>query len=86
MVCDKSQVCVCLTRWLIFLYVFAGKYSVWKDVMLGLSVMLCVVGMAYAVRQRRDTQRRIDTFLESFREKERELRALQEKYVRPFTT
>ena len=50
--------------------------------MLGLSVTLCVVGMVYAVRQRRETQRRIDTFLESFREKEKELRALQERYMK----
>ena len=57
-----------------------GKYSVWKDVVLVLSVSLCVVGVAYALRQRRDTQLRIDNFLKSFREKERELRALQERY------
>ena len=44
-----------------------------------LSVCLCVVGVAYALRQRRVTQQRIDTFLESFREKERELRGLQER-------
>ena len=56
-----------------------GKYSLWKDVVVALSVSLCVVGVAYALRQRRVTQQRIDTFLESFREKERELRALHEK-------
>lgn len=44
-----------------------------------LSVSLCVVGVAYALRQRRVTQQRIDTFLKSFKEKEKELRTLHER-------
>ena len=58
---------------------FVGRYSQWKDIVVVLSVSLCVVGVVYALRQRRVTQRRIDTFLESFREKERELKLLQER-------
>ena len=69
-VCPSVCLSVCLSP---------GKYSLWKDVVVALSVSLCVVGVAYALRQRRVTQQRIDTFLESFREKERELRALHEK-------
>lgn len=56
-----------------------GGYSLWKDMVVALSVSLCVVGVAYALRQRRVTQQRIDTFLKSFKEKEKELRTLHER-------
>ena len=44
-----------------------------------LSTSLCLAGVLYALRQRRGVQSRIDIFLDSIREKERELKALQEK-------
>ena len=51
----------------------------WKDVIMALSILLCVSGMVYAVRQRCIAQSRIDSFLEDFRAKEEELKKLREK-------
>ena len=70
-----------LFHFLTHTHTHTGKSSVWKDVVVALSVSLCVVGVVHALRQRRVTQKRIDKFLESFREKERELRTLQERCV-----
>ena len=44
-----------------------------------LSILLCVSGVVYALRQRWIAQSRIDSFLEDFRAKEEELTKLREK-------
>ena len=51
----------------------------WKDVIMTLSILLCVSGVVYALRQRWIAQSRIDSFLEDFRAKEEELTKLREK-------
>ena len=56
-----------------------AKSSLWKDVAVVLSSSLCLAGLVYALRQRKSVQSRIDFFLDSIQEKERELKGLQEK-------
>lgn len=51
----------------------------WKDVIMTLSILLCVWGVLYALRQRWIAQSRIDSFLEDFRTKEEELTKLRSK-------
>ena len=58
-----------------------GHSGYWKDVVVLLSSSLCLLGLLYALRQRRTAQTRIDTFLESIRIYERELNELKERWV-----
>ena len=51
----------------------------WKDIIMMLSILLCVSGVMYALRQRWIAQSRIDSFLEDCRAKEKELTKLREK-------
>ena len=51
----------------------------WKDIIMTLSILLCVWGVLYALRQRWIAQSRIDSFLEDFQSKEEELIKLRSK-------
>lgn len=51
----------------------------WKDIIMTLSILLCVWGVLYALRQRWIVQSRIDSFLEEYRTKEEELTKLRSK-------
>ena len=51
----------------------------WKDIIMTLSILLCVWGVLYALRQRWIVQSQIDSFLEDYRTKEKELEKLRSK-------
>ena len=51
----------------------------WKDAISLFSVTISVIGILFALRQRRSAQSRIDSFLEDMREKEKELDVLKSK-------
>jgi len=51
----------------------------WKDAIVVLSIVLCVCGIVYALRQRQVAQYRIDSFLDDFQGKEKELSELKMK-------
>ena len=52
----------------------------WKDIILKISVVLIVCGSIYALRQRRVSKLRIDSFMEDLRLKEEEIRKLKSKF------
>ena len=53
--------------------------SLWKDLVVLSSILICVIGLLYVLRQRRHTQSKIDSFLEDLHTKEEELAKLKEK-------
>ena len=52
----------------------------WKDYFLKFLVLLAVCGVIYAIRQRRISKSRMDSFMEVLRQKEEELRRLKSKF------
>ena len=54
----------------------------WKDVIMTLSILLCMAGLMYALRQRWIAQSRIDSFLEDYLMKKEELTKLRAKLER----
>ena len=52
----------------------------WKDYIWKLSLLLALLGVIYAVRQRRISKSRMDSFMEDLRKKEEELRKLKSKF------
>lgn len=52
----------------------------WKDVILKISVVLIVCGSIYAIRQKRVSKLRMDSFMEDLRLKEEEIRKLKSKF------
>lgn len=51
----------------------------WKDIIMTLSILLCMGGVMYALRQRWIAQSRIDSFLEDYLMKKEELTKLRAK-------
>lgn len=54
----------------------------WKDIIMTLSILLCMGGVAYALRQRWIAQSRIDSFLKDYLTKKEELMKLRAKLER----
>ena len=57
-----------------------AQYGYWKDAILAISVILCVCGALYALRQRKLSRSRIDTFMANLRLKEEEVKRLKSKF------
>ena len=58
-----------------------APHSYWKDVVMSLSVLLCVMGLTTAWRKHHSANRKIDAFLKEIRVYETELRNLKKKLV-----
>lgn len=56
------------------------QHGYWKDAILVVSVILCVCGILYALRQRMLSKSRIDTFIADLRLKEEEVKRLKSKF------